>query len=191
MPSIHLSSHGLDRAASANKNDFTFVFNGFDGQCTLFRASLITTSPSSATTGQDHQFTFARMDCEGIDWKRLCGLPKELLKGFSIVPSQSDLRGLMDIGQVRVGASRPLCVSVSRNIIHVIVRSKRMPVVPLRISSPGFRDGSTGRERTRFVDPAEKYEFTVPPSEGEDSRLECIGRVNGAQPVLLRHVRSE
>jgi hypothetical protein len=100
---VQLSSQGLERAASSTDNDFTFIVNGLEIQCTQFQASFI--SPRVAFLVQQDKtinsfFIESLNRIEGIELKRCVYLFEQLMKGSGIVASGSELRGLCDLAAV-------------------------------------------------------------------------------------------
>jgi hypothetical protein len=94
---IVLSSHGLDRATSASEQCFVFTGKGWEFECTEFQACFISPYVYSLLQ-EDRSVNSLRVEfrTQAGDEKRIFGYLEQLMQGFEITPSLSDVPSLSE-----------------------------------------------------------------------------------------------
>jgi hypothetical protein len=202
MSSIALSSCGLERAASISENDFTFIGNGYQIECTKFQAAFI--SPRvHLLLRQDNTINSFSIDVgpEGADGRRLMGLFEDLMRGSAIVPSLSDLAAVFEVaasldnrelmnrlcedeGEIEI---KTVCRRLAKG--HCCGRS-----IEDEITFAASRFHELALEDLKDLDICILERILSSTSlrlKDEDSLLEFIGQIGRNGPILLRYVHSE
>jgi hypothetical protein len=202
---IQLSSQGLERATSSSDNDFTFIINGIEIQCTQFEASFI--SPRVGLLVQQDKtiksffvesLSLSRM--EGIELNRILEHFELLMKGSGIVGSGSEMRGLCEFGAVLGNTEllKQFCDSQEINAENVCSRLKNDDYCE------GFLEEAIGFAASHFyelqfeelkdLDICILDQILSSPLlrlKDEDSLLEFICEVDSDSRILARQVFSE
>jgi hypothetical protein len=101
MSPLVLSSQGLQRTASMNHNNFTFIGNTCKFQCTQFQAAFISPRVHSLLQTDITVESFViQYQATGVNEKRMFEFLEHLVAGLPIDPNPSEVNSLSELGGV-------------------------------------------------------------------------------------------